>query len=53
MEHSLHGAQRGAVKTNNEYTTEPTMAEEDAKENLERLKAIRAARRGVITKKVQ
>ena len=29
------------------------MAKEDAKENLERLKAIRAARRGVITKKVQ
>ena len=29
------------------------MAEEDAKENLERLKAIRAAHRGVITKKVQ
>ena len=33
--------------------TEPTMAKEDAKENLERLKAIRAAHRGVITKKVQ
>ncbi|XP_068757562.1 uncharacterized protein [Montipora capricornis] len=29
------------------------MAEEDAKENFERLKAIRAAHRGVITKKVQ
>ena len=29
------------------------MAEEDAKENLEWLKAIRAAHRGVITKKNQ
>ena len=29
------------------------MAEEDAKENLERLKAIRAVHRVVITKKVQ
>ena len=41
------------MKTNSEHTSEPTMAEEDAKENLERLKAIRAAHRGVITKKVQ
>ena len=41
------------MKTNSEYKTEPTMAEEDSKENLERLKAIRAAHRGVITKKVQ
>ena len=41
------------MKTNSEYTSELTMAEEDAKENLEWLKAIRAAHRGVITKKVQ
>ena len=41
------------VKTNSEYTSELTMAKEDAKENLEWLKAIRAAHRGVITKKVQ
>ena len=41
------------MKTNSEYTSESTMAEEDAKENLEQLKAIQAVHRGVITKKVQ
>ena len=41
------------MKTNSEYTSEPTVEEEDAKENLERLKAIRATHRGVITTKVQ
>ena len=35
MEHSLHGARRGAMKINSEYTNELTMAKEDAKENLE------------------
>ena len=47
----LTAANGGIVKTNNDYTR--TMTEKDTKENLERLKAIRAAHRGVITKKVQ